>query len=102
MDHAHTSEIRPMAEPLQLPLFPDQAALTRIRPERNEWRYYRLAVWRKLTKMPDVRMGSRVVTASKDGRARVWNAGTGNDACAPLREHTRWVITAAFSPSMLA
>jgi hypothetical protein len=25
-----------MAEPLQLPLFPDQAALTRIRPERNE------------------------------------------------------------------
>ena len=34
-----------MAEPLQLPLFPDQAALTRIRPERNEWRYYRMAVW---------------------------------------------------------
>jgi hypothetical protein len=28
MDHAHTSEIRPMAEPLQLLLFPDQAALT--------------------------------------------------------------------------
>jgi predicted DNA-binding WGR domain protein len=23
----------------------DQAALARIRPERNEWRYYRLAVW---------------------------------------------------------
>jgi predicted DNA-binding WGR domain protein len=45
VDHAHTPEIRPMAEPLQLPLFPDQAALTRIRPERNEWRYYRLAVW---------------------------------------------------------
>jgi predicted DNA-binding WGR domain protein len=34
-----------MAEPIQLPLFPDQAALTRIRPERNEWRFYRLAVW---------------------------------------------------------
>ena len=34
-----------MAEPFQLPLFPDQAALIRIRPERNEWRYYRLAVW---------------------------------------------------------
>jgi predicted DNA-binding WGR domain protein len=34
-----------MAEPLQLPLFPDQASLIRIRPERNEWRYYRLAVW---------------------------------------------------------
>jgi len=32
-------------EPIQLPLFPDQAALIRIRPERNEWRYYRLEVW---------------------------------------------------------
>lgn len=34
-----------MAEPIQLPLFPDQAVLARIRPERNEWRFYRLAVW---------------------------------------------------------
>ncbi len=33
-----------MAEPFQLPLFPDQAALTRIQPERNECRFYRLAV----------------------------------------------------------
>ena len=29
----------------QLPLFPDQAALIRIRPERNEWRFYRMEVW---------------------------------------------------------
>ncbi len=34
-----------MAEPIQLPLFPDQAVLARIQPERNEWRFYRLAVW---------------------------------------------------------
>jgi predicted DNA-binding WGR domain protein len=39
-----------MAEPFQLPLFPDQASLTRIRPERNEGRFYegrfyRVAVW---------------------------------------------------------
>ncbi|HME25045.1 MAG TPA: WGR domain-containing protein [Acetobacteraceae bacterium] len=34
-----------MAEPLQLPLFPDQASLTRLRPARNEGRFYRLAVW---------------------------------------------------------
>jgi hypothetical protein len=34
-----------MAAPIQLPLFPDEAALTRIRPERNEWRCYRMAVW---------------------------------------------------------
>jgi predicted DNA-binding WGR domain protein len=33
-----------MPEPIQLPLFPDQAALTRIKPARNEWRFYRLAV----------------------------------------------------------
>jgi predicted DNA-binding WGR domain protein len=25
--------------------FPSEVALTRIRPERNEWRFYRLAVW---------------------------------------------------------
>lgn len=31
--------------PIQLPLFPEQASLTRIRPERNEWRYYRMEVW---------------------------------------------------------
>jgi predicted DNA-binding WGR domain protein len=34
-----------MTEPLQLPLFPDRAALTCIWPERNEWRYYCVAVW---------------------------------------------------------
>lgn len=31
--------------PIQLPLFPEEASLVRIRPERNEWCYYRLAVW---------------------------------------------------------
>jgi len=35
----------PMAAPTQLPLFSTRAALTRIRPERNEWRYYRMEVW---------------------------------------------------------
>lgn len=29
----------------QLSLFPESVALARIRPERNEWRFYRLAVW---------------------------------------------------------
>jgi predicted DNA-binding WGR domain protein len=33
------------AEPIQLPLFPETVVLTRIRPERNEWRFYRMAVW---------------------------------------------------------
>ena len=34
-----------MPEPIQLALFPDQAALTRMRPERNEWRFCRMVVW---------------------------------------------------------
>jgi hypothetical protein len=33
-----------MPEPFQFPLFPDQAALTRVRPELDEWRFYRVAV----------------------------------------------------------
>jgi len=28
-----------MPEPIQLPLFPDQAALIRIEPARNAWRF---------------------------------------------------------------
>ena len=31
-----------MPEPVQLSLFPERASLVRIRPERNEWRFYRL------------------------------------------------------------
>ena len=45
VNHAHSPEIAPMAEPFQLPLFPDQACLTRIRLARNESRFYRLEVW---------------------------------------------------------
>ena len=29
----------------QLPLFAEDASLVRIRPERNEFRYYRLDIW---------------------------------------------------------
>lgn len=31
--------------PVQLPLFAEAASLIRVRPERNEWRYYRLEIW---------------------------------------------------------
>jgi predicted DNA-binding WGR domain protein len=34
-----------MAEPLQLPMFPDRATLTRVRPERDEARFCQLGVW---------------------------------------------------------
>jgi len=30
---------------VQLPLFADAASMVRVRPEHNEWRYYRLEVW---------------------------------------------------------
>ncbi len=33
------------ADPSQLPLFPETVALTRVRPDRNEWRFYRMEVW---------------------------------------------------------
>jgi predicted DNA-binding WGR domain protein len=35
-------------EPIQLPLFPETVALIHIRPDRNEWRFYRMAVWSDL------------------------------------------------------
>lgn len=34
-----------MVEPFRLPLFPERAALVRIRPELNEWRYDRIEIW---------------------------------------------------------
>ena len=49
-----------MPEPVQLPMFPDQASLTRIRPELNEWRFYRMEVW------PD--LFGRVLLARQWGR----------------------------------
>jgi hypothetical protein len=31
--------------PIQLPLFAEEASLIRVRPDRNEFRYHRMAVW---------------------------------------------------------
>ena len=35
----------PCPAPVQLPLFAEAASLIRVRPERNEWRFYRMEVW---------------------------------------------------------
>ena len=77
-------------EPVQLPLFPDMVALTRIRPERNEWRFYRMAVW------PDLfgrallaRQWGRIGTA---GRIRLDphpDAGAASNALARLARAKR-------------
>ena len=31
--------------PIQMPLFAEAASLVRVRPDRKEWRFYRLEVW---------------------------------------------------------
>ena len=41
--------------------------------------------------------GSRIVTASRDNTARLWDAKSGA-ALATLSGHTAWVRSAAFSP----
>jgi energy-coupling factor transporter ATP-binding protein EcfA2 len=41
--------------------------------------------------------GSRIVTASEDKTARIWDAASGNEI-AVLRGHGNWVRSAAFSP----
>ncbi|MGD0109189.1 MAG: WGR domain-containing protein [Rhodopila sp.] len=35
--------------PVQLPLFAEAASLIRVRPERNEFRYYRMEIWPDLS-----------------------------------------------------
>ena len=38
----------PRPVPIQLRLFAEAASLVRVRPEVNEWRFYRLEVWSDL------------------------------------------------------
>src|SRR5208283_3209423 len=42
--------------------------------------------------------GRRVLTASADGRAREWNAGTGQPL-PPLMEHDQPILAARFNPA---
>ena len=41
--HPKRHAARPV--PIRPPLFTDVASLIRVRPERNEWRFYRMEVW---------------------------------------------------------
>jgi len=50
--------------PIQLPAFPDAASLIRVRPERNEWRFYRMEFWPDLFgRAPLVRQWGRIDTS---------------------------------------
>ena len=42
--------------------------------------------------------GKRIVTASRDNTARLWDAETGKQIGEPLEGHTNGVMSAAFSP----
>ena len=42
--------------------------------------------------------GKRIVTASEDKTARLWDAETGKQIGEPLKGHTDSVLSAAFSP----
>jgi WD40 repeat protein len=42
--------------------------------------------------------GKRIVTASWDNTARLWDADTGKQIGEPLTGHTNFVLSAAFSP----
>jgi predicted DNA-binding WGR domain protein len=79
-----------MPEPLQPPLFPDTASLARIRPERNEWRFYRLEIW------PDLFGGAllarhwgRIGTLGRTRLDRHEHAGAALNALARLARRKR-------------
>ena len=70
---------------VQLPLFPERASLSRIRPEINAWRYYRMEVWSDLFgRALLMRQWGRIGT---DGRRRLDpfpDAGAATNALAKI------------------
>ena len=41
----HRKPSPPVPAPVQLTLFTETASLVRVRPEWNEWRFYRMEIW---------------------------------------------------------
>ena len=76
--------------PVQLPLFAETASLVRIRPDHNEFRYYRLEIWPDLFgRVLLVRQWGRIGT---QGRRRLEphpDAGAALNALATLARQKR-------------
>ncbi len=79
-----------MAAPLQLPLFPDQASLTRLCPARHEARFYRIAVWPDLFgRAPLVRQWGRIGSPTRQRLDRYPDPGAAINALARLARAKR-------------
>jgi predicted DNA-binding WGR domain protein len=80
----------PLPVPVQLPLFAEAASLVRVRPELNEWRFYRMEVWPDLFgRALLVRQWGRIGT---EGRRRLDphpDAGAAINALARLARQKR-------------
>lgn len=58
--------------PVQLPLFAEAASLIRVRPELNEWRFYRMEVWPDLfSRALLLRQWGRIGTKDAAGSIRI-------------------------------
>jgi predicted DNA-binding WGR domain protein len=79
-----------MAAPLQLPLFPERAALIRLRPDRGEARFYRLQVWPDLFgRALLVRQWGRIGGIARQRRDRYPDPGAAINALARLARSKR-------------
>jgi predicted DNA-binding WGR domain protein len=75
---------------LQLPLFPDQASLTRLCPARHEARFYRIAVWPDLFgRALLVRQWGRIGGIARQRRDRYPDPGAAINALARLARSKR-------------
>ena len=76
--------------PVQLALFPEAVALTRVRPEQNECCFYRLEIWPDLFgRTLLVRRWGRIGTPGRQRLDQHPDAGTALNALAELANAKR-------------
>ena len=76
--------------PVQLPLFAEAASLIRVRPERNEFRYYRMEIWPDLFgRALLLRQWGRIGTRGRHRLDPHPDPGAAINALAALARHKR-------------